>query len=258
MSDSNINIYYLDDTLGGYTVWDSPSQPQSDGTLPNLPPLSSQEKYRQGPSGLLIPSGPSDNEILNQPLGPYVPSTLMSWTFATGAANAPDPEPLPVVDRDTPVVGFRGWYYGTRPKLGEDPEPRLMAAHSYFGPWTPGINKAKCNGGKGQQPHTAPHELCDCGFYVLADLDELENHIAMSKSMVVGAVLGWGDVIQHGEEGWRAEYAQIIALMDIKRSKKALRRAEQAADAYGVPLLSRRGIMAMVAEYGDPLPKEES
>jgi hypothetical protein len=47
---------------------------------------------------------------------------------------------------------------------------------------------------------------------------------------VVGAVALWGVIVEH-EEGWRAQHARPLALLD----RVALGRV---ADRYGIPLLS--------------------
>ena len=87
---------------------------------------------------------------------------------------------------------------------------------------------------------------------MLGNLDEVESHQAIGDGITVGAVMGWGKVVQHGKEGWRAEYAKIIALLDCKYSKGQLRNTQQAAAAYGVEVKSRDALEAMVSEFGDP------
>jgi hypothetical protein len=65
---------------------------------------------------------------------------------------------------------------------------------------------------------------------------------------VTGAVVGWGRVVQHGRQGWRAEKARPVALLSMGRPL-----VEEAAIRYGLPLVSMRGLCLLPLEYGEIL-----
>jgi hypothetical protein len=76
--------------------------------------------------------------------------------------------------------------------------------------------------------------------------------VGINDGIIVGAVQGWGLVVQHGNEGWRAQYARVLALLDCKYSKSQLKNTQQAAEVYGVEVKSRNALEAIVREWGDP------
>jgi hypothetical protein len=177
-------------------------------------------------------------------------SPLGTASFDYGPAALPPV--LPSAKREMPVVGFRAWNFSSKFRVGVGRDVALRSTGVNFH-WKPGENHAICSGAtSGPGGHVAPDPNCHCGFYVLANLDEVESHQAVGDGIVVGAVMGWGKVVQHGKEGWRAEYAKIIALLDCKYSKGQLRNTQQAAAAYEVEVKSRDGLEAMLSEFGDP------
>lgn len=157
------------------------------------------------------------------------------------------PPALPVEKREMPVVGYRAWDFSSKFRIGLGRDVALKST-GVDHHWRSGDNHATCNNGR----HSAPDQNCHCGYYVLANLDEVERHRTLNDGVVVGAVMGWGKVVQHGTEGWRAEYAKIIALLDCKYSKGQLRNTQQAAAAYEVEVKSRDALEATVSEFGDP------
>ncbi len=233
----------------------SPSQPPTSGTSPN-PNLSQYHSYLNALNALsaTLPS-PSPSEK---------PSQFRS-------------EP-----RSVPVVGFRAWTVGSRFKLGIGTEQRLAALNGGYGPWEPGLNRAKCHAVtrtyvgsfapssyetpvKHKNFEAAPDPDCTCGFYVLTDFDKVpfdarrtvqgpKGEPYTRTPPVVGAVVGWGRVIQHGDEGWRAEKVQIIALLDCKVDNEHLRLTHELAEIYGVPVVGRTALELLAKEYGDRLP----
>lgn len=102
--------------------------------------------------------------------------------------------------------------------------------------WSPGVNTARClrsesyadfaknskdwsfpqflswamNAGQYGAHHQedTPVEDCTCGFWFLCDLEAA----ICRADPVVGAIQGWGRVVEH-EDGWRCEKAQVIALL---------------------------------------------
>ena len=111
---------------------------------------------------------------------------------------------LPIVklaDADAPLVGFRSWKRG---------KTRLR---SYFKDvaWNAaGPTKAMCDL---HAHHQAPALRCTCGMYACHSLRDAALHLH-DPDFVAGAVLGWGRVFLH-ENGWRAEYAQVLCLTSI-------------------------------------------
>jgi hypothetical protein len=87
---------------------------------------------------------------------------------------------------------------------------------------------------------------------VLATLDEIENHNVIAAWLVVGAVMGWGKVIQHGTEGWRTEHARIVGLLDCKFSTAQSKNTQVAAKEYGLEIYERSALEQYVREWGDP------
>lgn len=185
------------------------------------------------------------------PASPFTFQFLPSFTatpYFGGSLEPPlMPVTLPVEKREMPVVGYRAWGFSSKFRLGEGRNVALKST-GVDHHWRSGDNHATCTASR----HPAPDQNCHCGYYVLANLDEVESHKALNDATIVGAVMGWGKVVQHGTEGWRAEYAKIIALLDCKYSKGQLRNTQQAAAAYGVEVKSRDALEHMVREFGDP------
>lgn len=212
--------------------------------VPNIGALSETTKDWLYSGGLYQPPQPKWNLATFSSAfswGPIGVHSFNSWVPLTA-------RPLPVEKREMPVVGYRAWGFSSKFRIGHGRAVALKStgADHY---WKQGENHAHCSNG---DIHPAPDQNCACGFYVLANLDEVEKHAQLNEGTVVGAVMGWGKVVQHGTEGWRAEYAKIIALLDCKYSKGQLRNTRQAAEAYGVEVKMRRPLEAMVSEWGDP------
>lgn len=183
--------------------------------------------------------------------------TLSNGTVVSGGSN-PYANPtrslpakeLPTEKREMPVVGYRAWNWTQKFKLGYGIKGRLFST-AFQTDWKGGQETAFCMGGSGH-PGPAPDPNCACGLYVLANMDELDDHVSINDSLVVGAVVGWGKVIQHGREGWRAQYARILALLDCKFSDAQLKNTREAAKEYKVPVMERDGLERYVREWGDP------
>ncbi len=69
-----------------------------------------------------------------------------------------------------------------------------------------------------------------------------------SRAIVAGGVVGWGRVIQHGGQGWRAEYGRPIGLLDTGHPL-----LEMVARRYNVPILSHTGLQLTASENGELL-----
>lgn len=101
--------------------------------------------------------------------------------------------------------------------------------------WHPGRNIAYCDpggleAGESEQGHTAPAPGCFCGLYGWHSLQTLLRIVRAAPVgrfdfrrhwrvphrldwLIVVAVTAWGTIRVH-EQGWRAQYAQIVALSD--------------------------------------------
>lgn len=222
-------------------------------TVPNIASLADTQKDWVYENGLLKP--PPPQQVVSFPgffnPHPLVASTAsFGWGYQTFIAPRPyvPPAPLPVEKREMPVVGFRAWGCSQSFKLGWGRKSRLKST-GVAGEWSAGVNTAKCI----HNSHVAPDEHCACGFYVLTDLDEVDKHVGMNDGVVVGAVMGWGRVIQHGTEGWRTQYARIVGLLDAKFSKQQDKVTREVAQQYDLEVYSRDALETYVREWGDPL-----
>jgi hypothetical protein len=102
-----------------------------------------------------------------------------------------------------------------------------------------------------------PIVSCQCGLYVFSSAAEAVRHAeraarifagCVQALLVVGAVVGWGRVVQHGRQGWRAEYARPGALLNTGQPL-----LDEAALRYGLPLVAMRGLCLLPLECGDVL-----
>lgn len=105
--------------------------------------------------------------------------------------------------RQDPFLGWRVWRL--RPE-----GLRSWAARCC---WEPGINTAVC---LSTNPcPRCPGSACRCGFWALFSLTHCLQHARVDlreQLTVVGLAQGWGEVSLHGEEGFRAAHAAVVAL----------------------------------------------
>lgn len=199
--------------------------------------------YYQGAPGQIV-SGPDGRRYWQNPnTGQYQDVTGL----LTDGPVAPKVD-LPTEAREMPVIGYRGWRWKEQFRLGYGTRGSLHST-GMNAVWVRGQLSAACLGGA---PHEAPQPGCGCGIYVMADMDELQSHVSMDDATIVGAVVGWGRVVQHGREGWRAGHSRILALLDCKFSAAQLKATHTAAKEYGLPVLERDGLEHYVREWGDP------
>lgn len=102
-----------------------------------------------------------------------------------------------------PFLGWRVWRL--RPE-----GLRSWAATCY---WHPGPNSATC---LASTPCPAsPGKACRCGYWAVFSLArclERARVDSRERMTVLGLVQGWGEVALHGEEGFRAANAAVVAL----------------------------------------------
>jgi hypothetical protein len=193
------------------------------------------------------------SQVLRQSL--YLnPWPSLTFSFRSFGPLGAEPD---ATDRSMPVIGYRGWRVirsnrDEHGRFAKDGPVALQSVNQTFGTWTAGgVTEAKCKAGS--EPHLAPHYHCECGLYVLADLSTAPKWYAQQgipPDVVIGAVVGWGNVIQHGTEGWRAQYAQPIAFLktDVFNDQPLL---EEVAQQYKLPILERKGLQLLASEYGE-------
>lgn len=174
-----------------------------------------------------------------------------------------------VAKRDEPdrlsceVLGYRQW------KVNAD--MRLSSA-VISTVWEPGVNEAHCAPEGGavlyqhfmmelppESSHDAPQKGCHCGFYALHKptfwYDEHDSYLsAKGDQAVSGLVAGWGRVEVH-HEGFRAQYARVVAIAAPKDKRGALL-ARAVADEYGVPCVPRAELERVASEFGNPVPED--
>jgi hypothetical protein len=110
------------------------------------------------------------------------------------------------VDADGYVVGFRAWGVHSGDLLSTGTPFRWRSREVKASCWYCSLARPA-----GVPPgHDAQVLECGCGIHAFLHLER-----AVELGPVGGVVTGWGRVIHHGSEGWRSEYARIIALASV-------------------------------------------
>ena len=157
-----------------------------------------------------------------------------------------------------PLVGFRHWgarrgglYSGifVAGQFIPNPALRMVAPRVRPMPWPTSEDRvAKCFALRG---HDAPHRDCNCGYAAWYELPD--DPAVPAPEGAWGAICAWGRIVEH-ETGFRAQYARAIALLDLRypgdRREKGLR-IENAAEAYGIPVLPREDLVAYARWHGE-------
>ena len=149
-----------------------------------------------------------------------------------GAGAAPD-----LID---PIIGFRQWRLVDRSLTSMYSDSR----------WSEVQVSASCPHGA-HQPNEVPDHRCTCGIYAYYNPCP-RTASAVTKELVGGAVVVWGNVELHGT-GLRAEHAQVVGL-ELPLSLGAKRRAVlEVAEELGVPAVAHRRLRRLALEYGRPV-----
>jgi hypothetical protein len=158
------------------------------------------------------------------------------------------------------VRGYRWW------RLSDD--EGLLSP--WRGPvrWAPGENEASCLARRGifgwkmsrvAHPRGCPAAGCECGFYALHTIPEMNDDLDRAiweidsatsggrHGLVLGIVGGYGRVLM-GTAGWRSRFGRILALFAGPTVTNHTRLLGATAAAYGVPLY--RQLDPMVTEWG--------
>jgi hypothetical protein len=177
----------------------------------------------------------------------------MSPLFPNSSPRAADRR-LPEDRQRQPVVGWRSW------KLCRTPDGVALQSLFRSECWEIGITTASCHVCPPWliKQHQVPSASCQCGLHAFSTLDDAirhaQRHLAPTfagcghAQPVSGAVVGWGRVIQHGRQGWRAEKVRPVALLHTGQPM-----LDEAAARYGLPLVSMRGLSLLPLEYGEVL-----
>jgi hypothetical protein len=157
-----------------------------------------------------------------------------------------------------PLVGFRRWgcrkgalYSGifVAGRFVPNPALGMIAPRIRPVPWPTAEDRvAKCFALRG---HDAPQRDCNCGFSAYYELPA-EPELPAPEA-VWGAIAAWGLVIEC-ERGFRAQFARPIALLALRNPDdhhERGRRAANAAEAYGIPLLERAEFLAYAGWHGE-------
>jgi hypothetical protein len=167
----------------------------------------------------------------------------------------PDAEPAPLVVG--PLRGYRYWHAewdAGRPVLRSLYHPTTWP--------TQGPLHATCEKRPGtlvawlrrwfasprNETHPAPNGACECGIYALNHFEAIEPRELLPQVAhqgldvyVLGVVLLWGRVVQHGQ-GYRAEYGRplrLLATNPLARSNGIHTLLDAVATRYGIPLVNR-------------------
>jgi hypothetical protein len=178
----------------------------------------------------------------------------MSLIFPSSSPRIAEPR-LPEGSQEMPVIGWRTW----RLVRVED----AVVLQSLFGAerWEVGTTRARCRCSPPwlASTHPVPVVSCGCGLHAFCTPSEAIRQAELQMGVssfgrrqptatAVGAIVAWGRVVQHGRQGWRAQFARPVALLD-----KGEQMLEEAASRYRLPLVSIEGLCVLPLEYGEAL-----
>lgn len=120
----------------------------------------------------------------------------------------PTGEVKEIPDGIEPLLAIRGWRvkHKNDTKVVKDD---LLYPLSGTHPWESGVNRAVCIYAAAR--HAAPSESCGCGFWALSDPYNFRQEVVGYNPDVMGVIKMWGKIVI-GSQGYRSEYAKIIAL----------------------------------------------
>lgn len=130
------------------------------------------------------------------------------------------------------LPGYRTWML--------DRTGALVPYTGQTGPWSAGLNTARCARGAA---HAAPAADCSCGIYAFHHM-----HAQLRDEPFVGAIAAWGEMEVH-RDGFRAQHATVLALAGTRTP--ALMKA---AERYGVPVVARAALQPLAALLTGTLP----
>jgi hypothetical protein len=205
------------------------------------------------------------------------------WVDITANVRSTAPDSPIVPDSATPVYGFRLWtiervmakLIGTYAAWIPGRNVAECGTERTVGSWG-ALTITSAGTATAEKTHAAPDPNCRCGFNALDAWEQLEikaGHYGEPMTVqsyggtagystmhtpwvegnvedifypqVPGVAKGWGRVAIH-TGGWRSQYAEIVALIDLcavlpwfDRDERYHKILEYSAKHYGVPILDR-------------------
>jgi hypothetical protein len=106
-------------------------------------------------------------------------------------------------------------------------------------------------------PHDAPHPGCECGMYAWFEIGGTRGKLNSGGGLRVwGAVTAWGRIEVHAD-GFRAEYAEPVALAYSPRDPyEDVVRVQAVAGELGLPFVTLDDLPAEAGKYGQAVPDE--
>jgi hypothetical protein len=155
-----------------------------------------------------------------------------------------------------PVLGYRAWLVESGCD-GYQLRGVLEAARWASTPsaWTSAVCRVHAGDGPGRVWHDqtcVPHPDCTCGLYAYHSLSiggydqRFAQPLGAAVGIVWGAVIGAGRVLVY-EDGWRAQLARPVALLQGSGSERDVRGA---ANRLGIPVVPNSDIARVAAEFG--------
>lgn len=143
------------------------------------------------------------------------------------------------------IIGFREW-------AGDN----SLESTGVGGHWGRGVNVARCSQAHAWD-HLSPGHDCQCGLYALHEVPEAYvGPGPWTGAQEMGAIAAWGKVEVH-PNGFRAQYAEIIALGFNRRwPTQWVKNTEEFAADYGVPAVEVEDLKQFALNYGSPVPKD--
>lgn len=141
------------------------------------------------------------------------------------------PAEMEIPDTTIPYVGFRVWDFrwGRMNGAATDKIGVLHAINSFAAWNSEGKTVAECKptppfittNGVGPCEDLSPSDDCphSCGLHAFHTVEVLKSKFRYEPPVglrIVGAVLGWGHMVRHEDEGWRAQYAIPIAFLPLR------------------------------------------
>lgn len=160
---------------------------------------------------------------------------------------------LPERGWQVPVVGWRTW------RLRASGEGAVLEGVHSGVRWDLGTTHAGCRRCPSWMAglHPVPASSCECGLYAFSAPDDALHYLVTPPDtldgsdpapLVAGAVIAWGRIVRHEQEGWRAQHARPVALLDTDHPL-----LEALALRHRVPVVSARGLRLLPLEYGEVL-----
>lgn len=207
------------------------------------------------------PGGKGSTEVLSKGelRKDWEQTSIEDWEAALLKFAPPERDDSVPPDLVGAIFGFRAWQLDAAGYLSSQGVGNMT--------WEAGRNVAVC-AADFADGHRAPIANCACGLYAYHDPDNVELVRFPGEAFpIAGVVRAWGDIEVH-HSGFRAEYAEIVALCvpapEITASRQAkhplLDALKRAEDRYGAEIIlsTPQAMREWVTEQkdGDVIPPE--